>query len=608
MAALFLELLNMSITASWIVLAVLLIRTLFRKMPKFISCLLWIPVGLRLILPLSIESVFSLLPSVNTIPKDLITENSFQIQSGVPVIDDPVNAYLSDRYYEGVTVPTDNGIKWMQIFSVIWLIGIVLLLGYTAYSYLRLHAKVKCSIRLQKNIYLCDGIDTPFILGILAPKIYLPSHLSTEQTEYILAHENAHIKRKDHLIKPFGFLLLSVYWFNPILWLAYILLCRDIELACDEKVIAPMDIVHKKAYSSTLLDCSVKHHMIAACPLAFGEVGVKQRIRSVLNYKKPAFWVTVIAVILSLVVSLCFLTDPVTVGDHFKLTDSSGPANTNRLTYEMHLGTEVKSGEIYIESWINGTCVKSAPVLMTKYVDSVTIRMKDRRENGSSVGTEIQVETNQYGGSLLTYCAHPQKLDVVGRGFTGYETGRKVKISPKEEVILAAVAFDCGNGVRVYDCETLVDQPDRLKNAEYMIVIRAVFSDEPIEPTEESEVSPPTEINYNVLSQLAEADSDIDGDDTKEHCVVYLKPSPSSAYHEVTFSVEKPIPDSDIREVAYQSLLKVPSTNITLEADDNNLHMYVWDRENDVPFNIYQVCLDEDELIFYEVSYTPLAK
>lgn len=311
MGELFLQICNMSLTASWIVLTVIAVRLLFKKAPRYLICLLWGIVGLRLIFPFSIESIFSLLPSAEPLPKQVITGPRFDIDTGLQIIDKPINNYLGDRYFEGVTVPTNAGANLMDILSMIWLVGIVVMLLISFISCLRLSRKVRVSLRLRDNIYLCDDIDTPFIFGIFRPKIYLPSGMEQGQINCVVAHENAHLKRKDHLIKPLGFVLLAVYWFNPVLWAAYILLCRDIELACDEKVIHDMSDADKQTYLNTLLACSMPRYMVAACPLAFGEIGVKQRVKSILNYKKPAFWVMVAAIALCIVMSVCFLTNPV---------------------------------------------------------------------------------------------------------------------------------------------------------------------------------------------------------------------------------------------------------------------------------------------------------
>lgn len=311
MANIFIDLFNMSITASYLVLAVVVARLLLKKAPKWINCLLWALVGIRLICPFSFESALSLIPSSQTISvNNTSTGRPFTVQSGVPAVDININEYLGDKYYEGVTVPANTFADMTNVLAIVWIVGLFAMLLYGSISYLRLHKKVGASILLNNNIYYCDNIDTPFILGFFKPKIYVPSGITDEQISYIALHEKAHLKRKDHWWKPLGFILLSVYWFNPIMWVAYILLCRDIETACDEKVIKNMPNTEKKGYSETLVSCSVQRRMVMACPLAFGEVGVKQRIKSVLNYKKPAFWMIIFAVLLVAVVIACFLTNP----------------------------------------------------------------------------------------------------------------------------------------------------------------------------------------------------------------------------------------------------------------------------------------------------------
>ena len=311
MANIFIDLFNMSITASYLVLAVVVARLLLKKAPKWINCLLWALVGIRLICPFSFESALSLIPSSQTISvNNTSTGRPFTVQSGVPVVDSNINEILGEKYYEGVTVPANTFADMTNVLAIVWIVGLFAMLLYGSISYLRLHKKVGASILLNNNIYYCDNIDTPFILGFFKPKIYVPSGITDEQISYIALHEKAHLKRKDHWWKPLGFILLSVYWFNPIMWVAYILLCRDIETACDEKVIKNMPNTEKKGYSETLVSCSVQRRMVMACPLAFGEVGVKQRIKSVLNYKKPAFWMIIFAVLLVAVVIACFLTNP----------------------------------------------------------------------------------------------------------------------------------------------------------------------------------------------------------------------------------------------------------------------------------------------------------
>lgn len=310
MEAVFLKLFNMSIAASFMILAIVVLRVFLKKLPKAIRPVLWALVGLRLICPFSLESALSLIPSAQTIPDAVLSEPSFSVQTGFAGVDTRVNAELADRYFEGVTVPTNTGLHITQLFAVIWLLGILAMAIYAIVSFVKLRRQTEESIQYADNIYLCDRIPAPFILGVFKPHIFLPSSMEEADMPYVLAHEKAHLKRRDHLWKPLGFALLSVYWFNPLIWVAYILLCRDIELACDEKVVKVMGAECKKPYAEALIRCSISQKRISACPVAFGETDVKNRIKSVLHYKKPAFWVCITAVLACIAVAVCFLTVP----------------------------------------------------------------------------------------------------------------------------------------------------------------------------------------------------------------------------------------------------------------------------------------------------------
>lgn len=305
MLNIFLKLLNMSIAASWLVLAVLAVRLLFPKMPKWIRCLLWGVVALRLLLPVTLESAFSLIPSAEVIPQSITVSQTPAIYSGIPAVNDAINPLFTLH-----EVPPQQLGSVLSALSLIWLAGVAILLLAGLFTYLRLCRQVRASIQLQENLYLCDDVQSPFVLGIFRPKIYLPSGLSEDALQYVLAHEAAHIHRRDHWWKPLGFLLLTIYWFNPLLWLAYILLCRDIEKACDEKVIAEMDNAGKKGYSEALIACSMHRRMVMICPVAFGEVSVRSRIKGVLNYKKPAFWIMLASAVVCVAMAVCFLTNP----------------------------------------------------------------------------------------------------------------------------------------------------------------------------------------------------------------------------------------------------------------------------------------------------------
>ena len=316
MAAVFLKLLNLSISASWLVLAVLVLRLVSKRSPKWMNVLLWGMVALRLMLPFSIESALSLIPSAETFSPEVVRfDPAPTITSGVEFIDNAVNPSLSESFAAAPLASVNPLYVWTYLAGWVWLIGLGAMLLYALVSYLRLRRRVSVSLCVRENIYLCDAISSPFILGVVKPRIYLPSGLDEMQRQNVLSHERAHLTRRDHWWKPLGFALLAVYWFNPVLWLAYALLCRDIELACDERVIHTMDESAVKTYSTVLLACSMPRKAVITCPLAFGEVGVKERVRNALHYKKPAFWVVAASVAVCVVVAVCFLTNPRTDTD-----------------------------------------------------------------------------------------------------------------------------------------------------------------------------------------------------------------------------------------------------------------------------------------------------
>ena len=349
MAAVFLKLLNLSISASWLVLAVLVLRLVSKRSPKWMNVLLWGIVALRLVLPFSVESALSLIPSAETVSPAVVQfDPAPTITSGVKIIDNAVNPSLSEHFAAAPLASVNPLYVWTYLAGWVWLIGLGAMLLYALVSYLRLRRRVSVSLCVRENIYLCDAISSPFILGVVKPRIYLPSGLDEVQRQNVLSHERAHLARRDHWWKPLGFALLAVYWFNPVLWLAYALLCRDIELACDERVIRTMDESAVKTYSTVLLACSMPRKAVITCPLAFGEVGVKERVRNALRYKKPAFWVVAVSVVVCTVVAVCFLTNPPTdtdaaglVGFHREqvtyadVTDASGAQPSNvQLTAE----------------------------------------------------------------------------------------------------------------------------------------------------------------------------------------------------------------------------------------------------------------------------------
>ncbi len=316
MTEIFLYIVNMSITASVLAVIVLLLRLLLKKAPKWISVLLWGLVAIRLICPFAVESPFSLMPKTDWIEQEAVSEDDLFLDSvpdSIPAIDfSSIGEDVTVHYYpiENPEIEIHRGISISFILSCVWIAGMTVLLLHTVISTIRLRRSISAAIRVQDNVWESSAVESPFVLGMICPKIYISRGMTEEKLAYVIAHEQAHIRRRDHWWKPLGFLLLTVHWFNPVIWLAYILLCRDIEMACDERVVREYNDVQRADYSEALLECSVKRSMISACPLAFGEISVKTRIKSVLNYKKPAFWIVVLAVLACAVAAVCFLTNP----------------------------------------------------------------------------------------------------------------------------------------------------------------------------------------------------------------------------------------------------------------------------------------------------------
>ena len=309
-AAIFLKILNMSLTAGWLILAVLVVRMLIKRAPRRITCFLWALVGIRLMLPVSVKSIFSLIPNTNSIPADIALSPEPGIDTGISLINNAVNPIIADSLAPNIGDSANPLQIWTVIAAIVWLIGVSTLLIYALISYLRLRNRVSASIPVKEGVKACDEIDSPFILGIIKPVIYVPSDLNSASLDHVLRHEYAHLRRGDHIWKPMGFLLLTLHWFNPLCWIAYILLCRDIESACDEKVIDGLNKEAIAEYANTLLECARQKRIISAYPVAFGETDVKGRVKNVLKYRKPALWITVSAVVVYIVVAVCFLTDP----------------------------------------------------------------------------------------------------------------------------------------------------------------------------------------------------------------------------------------------------------------------------------------------------------
>lgn len=306
----FLKLVNLSISASWLILAVLVLRVVLKKAPKWVMPLLWGVVALRLVCLFSIESALSLIPSAETIPSEIVTETREPVLYEQATLDIVTNPTLPSAAEVPVGVSRQQAQVDFNIYSVLWLAGMAALLVHALVSAGKLKRKLATAILLRDNIYESEFVDSPFVFGVVKPNIYLPMHMDEGTAAYVIAHERAHLARRDHWWKVLGYLVLALHWFNPLVWVAYILFCRDIELACDEKVVKGLDGAARADYSQALLSCAAPKRAVAACPLAFGEGNIKTRVKSELHYKKPAFWVAAAAVLAVVIVAVCFLTNP----------------------------------------------------------------------------------------------------------------------------------------------------------------------------------------------------------------------------------------------------------------------------------------------------------
>lgn len=309
MAEIFQKALNMSIAAGWLILAVIALRLLLRRAPKRFVLLLWAVVGLRLALPWSIESALSLIPSAQTLPEGIMLERAPVLDTGISALNGAINPGFTAAFTPELGASANPLQVLLPIAAALWMLGAAAMLLWALVSWLRLRKRVREAVRLEENVYECE-IASPFVLGLFRPRIYLPFSLENGERELVLAHERAHITAGDHIIKPLGWLLLAAHWYNPLVWLAYALFCRDIELACDERVVRGLSLSDRADYSQALLDLSRPRGGVRACPLAFGESSVKGRVKSVLSYKKPAFWLVLLAVVVCVGAAVCFLTDP----------------------------------------------------------------------------------------------------------------------------------------------------------------------------------------------------------------------------------------------------------------------------------------------------------
>lgn len=562
MADIFLKIFNMSVSACWIVLAILLFRIVLKKAPKWLNCVLWGIAGLRLVMPFSLESVFSLVPSAELVPDEIIHSNSSVDVSGAEIFsyvgNNPVwyDLGVSDGslVFTEFAAPDGSYINPLLIISyiasIIWLVGIAVLLFYTLISFLRLKRKIGTAVLLCDNIYQSEAVASPFVLGIIKPKIYLPFNMSEQDMVHVIAHEQAHIRRKDHWWKPLGFAILTLHWFNPLVWLGYVLLCRDIELACDERVVKELDNEQRADYSEALLACSVNRRLIAACPLAFGEVSVKDRVKSVLNYKKPAIWIIIVAIVASIAVSVCFLTNPV--------TDRLANIEDRKLDDFLNERTVIMISEGDTYCLVETVEDKLLQELIDLRISSKGVSLSRNEDRDKTNTVILNIGTDS--GEMITYFSGTQCIHF-NSDFSEVWVDDRVKPTLSYKV----------------------KDPSKAKE------IFESFAESTVSDTN-SYISNAT-LSMNGLTYENVIDStvfDIDGDGVSEHCV--LTYGPTSGLYTVVFSAT----EVGKNEAEYINTFNIPYTGDTefYESTDGKLkikcenHIYEKDETEDVFLDI----------------------
>lgn len=474
MTDVFLRILGMSVTAGWVIMAVIVLRFFLRRAPKWLRCLLWAIVAVRLVCPFSIESTFSLMPGAEAInPAMLQYAPAPAAASGDPAADALPVSVTGDFAAPGPEERVDSVQTWIFAGSIVWVSGLVILLGYALFSSLRLRLRMAEAVLLYGNVYICDAAVSPFVLGLARPRIYLPSDLEDTQLKYVLAHECAHLRRKDHWWKTFGYILLAVYWFHPLVWAAYILLCRDIEFACDEKVVRSLNMAGRKAYSKALVTCSMKRRRVMVCPLAFGETDVKRRVITVLNYSKPAFWLILVAVTACVAAAVCFLTDPRKDKDLAEMIDAGKEALTEQIGTMISeaeaVRYEITDWELIVEqtdgdradcyfgaNWIATRKPEDDPMIQGMYQTANSLPDEAQRALALETADGWLAEMRSWPGE--EYLEHPIVIMLEGREmalYYPYVTDGEETLIPLQEFLAAEWTEDSEkryqDGVRIIE-------------------------------------------------------------------------------------------------------------------------------------------------------------
>lgn len=371
MNKLFLTILNMSLTGAFVITVICLARLPLKKAPKIISYCLWVVAGFRLILPFSIESVFSLIPfNAQTIPADIAMQSIPRIDSGIPFVNNAISSILPAATPTASVNPLQI---WITISAFVWFIGVVVMLIYGVVSFVILKRKMREAAHVEANIYEAENIKSPFVLGVFNPQIYLPVGLSKKEKNYVVLHEQTHIRRRDHIVKFAAYFILCLHWFNPLVWAAFLLMGLDMEMSCDERVLKEMGDEVKKDYSLSLLSLATERRIIGGSPLAFGEGDIKERIKNVLNFRKPSRVIIVAAVALVAVLSVGFAVNRAT---DRSIVDSIKPMSVNNVVKEPHFAgtvTEVHDNSILVSVNEGEDARRSSDLISV----SLNVKLKD---------------------------------------------------------------------------------------------------------------------------------------------------------------------------------------------------------------------------------------
>ncbi len=540
------QILNMSLTASVIICFVLLCRLLLKRAPKIYSYVLWSVVIFRLLCPVSLSAPVSVLSIFDTpvleqtseniddkvsvtstvayIPTDIVHTEYPEITLPVPGVGDMISDAVNDRLPWGEEQLRADPLEAPVTFATyLWMIGIMAMLVSGIVSYVRLRNNIVGALKLRDNVYVTDHISGPFVIGMINPKIYLPSDLDEKEHGYIILHEKHHIRRGDPIFKMVAYITLCIHWFNPLVWLFFKLFVKDMEMSCDEAVIKKLGENIRADYSASLLQLATGRQMLFGSPLAFGETEPTGRIKNLSRWKKPTIVISVFAIGLCIIAVIVSIFNPAVSKDTLRMIVQESPAMGNIVKYEVDFGKQVKEANVYAEVWEKGECESIACLPVDQRAKVLCIQMKDRREDGKMTGVDVRLESDVPGGMQVTYAELPENLSAIGWAFNAYEEGEQLIAVHGEEKILAAMVFDSGEGVRVFDPETLLNESSRLEQAEYMLVIRAVFEEE---------------------GSRLDTDNTIQVSEDKWDCTVHCAEESGESSYVITYSEEEILADT----------------------------------------------------------------